>query len=150
MEVWKDNLDPAFVEYWMRKHACLERTGVRKGRQFCDDIQAVTEGGDIDNLHTCYRRNNVNFGKEFCLNKFNQLEDPTVTNKQILDCFAYEGVPKDKEFCDLTYTYGDDVTEEEKKDILTQRVACQDSLKIKNKERCDSLRFINSWSKSEL
>ena len=42
-----------------------------------------------------------------------------MTNKQILDCFAYEGVSKDKDFCDLTYFYGDDATDEDKKDILT-------------------------------
>jgi hypothetical protein len=92
MEVWKDELAPNFPEYWIRKHACLEDTGVRKGRDYCEDIQAVTEGGDTDSLFVCYRRNNVQFSKEYCLYKFNQKEDPSITNKQILDCFAFEGV----------------------------------------------------------
>ena len=122
MEVWKDELAPNFPEYWMRKHACLEDTGVKKGRQFCHDIQSISEGGDTDSLFVCYRRNNVQFAKEYCLHKFNQEEDPTVTNKQILDCFAYEGVEKGQEFCDLTYDFSalsDDATFGEKKAVLT-------------------------------
>lgn len=38
MNVWKDDLSPKFAEYWMRKHMCLENTGISKGRQYCDDI----------------------------------------------------------------------------------------------------------------
>lgn len=38
MNVWKDDLSPSFSEYWQRKHACLEKTGISKGRQFCNDI----------------------------------------------------------------------------------------------------------------
>lgn len=94
LEVWKDDLSPEFPEYWMRKHACLEKTGVQKGRQYCDDMQSVTEGGDIENLYICYRRNNVDFGKEYCHYKFNKEKDPEVTNQQIINCFANEGVPK--------------------------------------------------------
>jgi hypothetical protein len=60
-----------------------------------------------------------------------------------LDCYAFEGVPKGKEYCDLTFV-GTDT------DILTKRVECYDSLFIKNKARCDAKRIIESMTKSEL
>ena len=31
MDVWKDDISPSFAEYYQRKYACLEKTGVPKG-----------------------------------------------------------------------------------------------------------------------
>jgi hypothetical protein len=58
----------------------LEKTGIPKGKDYCDNIQSVTEGGDTENLFQCYRRNFVKFGKEFCDYTFNQTKDADLTN----------------------------------------------------------------------
>jgi hypothetical protein len=103
MSIWKDTISPAMSEYWERKHSCLEKTGIKKDRQYCDDIQSVTEGGDTDNLFLCYRRNGVDFDKEYCDYIFNKTANPLVTNTQILDCYGAHHVPKGKAYCDLTF-----------------------------------------------
>ena len=110
MDVWKDDISPSFAEYYQRKYACLEKTGVPKGKDYCKDIQQVTEGGDTNSLFTCYRRNGVAFGKEFCEYKFNKTADPDITNSQILDCYAFNNVPKGKEYCDLKFEGDDGLT----------------------------------------
>ena len=39
MDVWKDSISPKFVYYYERKYGCLEKTGVPKGKDYCNDIQ---------------------------------------------------------------------------------------------------------------
>lgn len=48
-------------------HACYEKSGIARGRQYCDDMKKYqVPAWDQDNLFNCYRKNNVDFAKEYC------------------------------------------------------------------------------------
>ena len=66
-EMKLDSLNPEMPYYWERLHGCYFRSGIPRGRSFCDDMMKYSvPAWDQDNLFNCYRKNNVDFGKEYC------------------------------------------------------------------------------------
>ena len=49
---------------------CYVYAGVPKGRQYCLDMYANSDGWTIDNLFNCYVKNGVNSAKEQCQTMF--------------------------------------------------------------------------------
>ena len=70
-----DSLDPSMPYYWERLHGCYAKSGIPKGRAFCDDMMKYqVPAWDKDNLFNCYRRHNVDFGKEYCEHIFASMD----------------------------------------------------------------------------
>jgi hypothetical protein len=46
---------------------------------------------------------------EYCQYKFNQTADPSITNDELLACYAFEGVEKGEEYCELTFSGSDNI-----------------------------------------
>jgi hypothetical protein len=62
-----DSLDPEMSFHWERLHGCFEKSGIPKGREYCDDMAIYNvPAWTKDNLFNCYRKHNVDFAKEYC------------------------------------------------------------------------------------
>jgi hypothetical protein len=48
--------------HWERLHRCYEKSGIPKGRSYCDDMKKyMVPAWDTQNLFNCYRKHNVDF-----------------------------------------------------------------------------------------
>ena len=64
-----DSKEKQSVDYLESYHLCLEDSGIKRGKKYCEDvINADVYKGDQD-LFDCYQRHNVNvtlYGEDYC------------------------------------------------------------------------------------
>ena len=68
--LWTDSLSPNYLQYYLRKHNCLQMAGQPKGKEYCIDYYTHEDSWAQENLFQCYTQYSVEFGKEFCDSTF--------------------------------------------------------------------------------
>jgi hypothetical protein len=146
--LWEEDLDPAKPFFYERKHQCYAEAGIPKGRAYCLDMYAHTDGWTKDNLFNCYSKNGVNSAKEQCQEMFpitESMEEDEANDqaKKQLSCFGSKGVPQDKDYCDLKYRG-------EKRTTIFDKINCYDAIPIINKATCDTKAEFFNWDKEKV
>ena len=66
MQLWSGDKSPDALLYYEMKYDCLLTSGVKRGRDFCTDINSHTANSTTEDLFNCYRKYGVEYSEEYC------------------------------------------------------------------------------------